>query len=557
MIGYTNSTAFMPMPGEYINVRLLTNQSSHSDLNGIAFTVKYEGHSKDYIWEGSEVTVLIPADMEYTVKFKDVNGYSTPESVTYVAVEENARDIEALYQTELLTVNVSSDSGSVSGFEVNIVKCNSSLPGGYTPVEYIESTGAQYIDTGFKMNQDTRVVMKVKASSISANAWAFEGRISSSSASKGVFFYYSNNKLWNVDYNGSSSRKSISGVTATDMLDIDYNKNVCTINGVSVTHTTAAFQSSCNLTLLAANTAGAVAGYLNAKLYSCQIYDNGTLVRDFVPAKSADGVAGLYDKVNEVFYTSAGTTAFVAGEELTEIIATQTTASATHKIPFGVSYTVSASSIDGFIAPANKSFTAAESMRNLDMMYEKLLLGVFFQGISGKLYTESEWSYQEAVNGVAVITENCSFVMALADAHTTYCQWGNYETLVSGITITTDENTAKTDYDGEAQTTTLLNVLGDTDEVNACPPAHYCHAYTFPNGKKGYLGAAGEWQAALDNKTAIEYALGKCSAPLMNDYYWVSTQYNSYYNWYMSWSDERLANGYKTFTHYVRAFAAI
>ena len=554
MIGYTNSTAFMPMPGEYINVRLLTNQSSHSDLNGIAFTVKYEGHSKDYIWEGSEVTVLIPADMEYTVKFKDVNGYSTPESVTYVAVEENARDIEALYQTELLTVNVSSDSGSVSGFEVNIVKCNSSLPGGYTPVEYIESTGAQYIDTGFKMNQDTRVVMKVKASSISANAWAFEGRISSSSASKGVFFYYSNNKLWNVDYNGSSSRKSISGVTATDMLDIDYNKNVCTINGVSVTHTTAAFQSSCNLTLLAANTAGAVAGYLNAKLYSCQIYDNGTLVRDFVPAKSADGVAGLYDKVNEVFYTSAGTTAFVAGEELTEIIATQTTASATHKIPFGVSYTVSASSIDGFIAPANKSFTAAESMRNLDMMYEKLLLGVFFQGISGKLYTESEWSYQEAVNGVAVITENCSFVMALVDAYDSNCQWSSSDTEVTGITETSLSN-AQNDYDGEDHTDAILEQLGYSPYLAAA--AYYCRAYTFPNGKKGYLGAAGEWQAALNNKASIKSALEKCGGTLMNHLYWTSTQGSSLNALYMHWGGEFIDFTTKDSYIFVRAFCSI
>lgn len=400
MIGKTNCKA-VKQSGEYINVRLLTNQSSHSDLNGISFTVEYGGQSKDYTWEGSEVTLFIPADTEYTVKFNEVNGYRTPESVTYVAVAENARDIEALYQTELQTVNVSSDSGSVSGFEVEIVKGDSSLPGGYTPVEYIESTGAQYIDTGFKMNQDTRVVMKVKATSISANAWAFEGRTSSSSASKGVFFYYSSNKLWNVDYNGSSGRKSISGVAATDMLNIDYDKNVCTINGVSVTHTAATFQSSYNLTLLAANTAGTVAGYLNAMLYSCQIYDNGTLVRDFVPAKNADGAAGLYDKANDVFYPSASTTAFVAGGELTETIATQTTATGTYKIPFGTAYTVTAGNVSGYDSPAILTRTASEKSYTANMVYTEAIIDLSMQDVHG--------------NPIQQTTANCYVVKKAGD----------------------------------------------------------------------------------------------------------------------------------------------
>lgn len=545
MIGKTNCKA-VKQPGEYINVRLLTNQSSHSDLNGIAFTVEYEGQSKDYVWDGSEVTLFIPADTEYTIKFNEADGYKTPESVTYTAVAENARDIEALYQCELLTVNVSADEGEVSGFEVEIVKGDFSLPEGYTPVEYIESTGAQYIDTGFKMNQDTRVVMKVKATSISANAWAFEGRTSSSSASKGVFFYYSSNKLWNVDYNGSSGRKSISGVAATDMLDIDYNKNVCTINGVSVTHTAATFQSSYNLTLLAANTAGTVAGYLSAMLYSCQIYDNGTLVRDFVPAKNADGAAGLYDKANDVFYPSASSTAFVAGGGLTETIAIQTSASAIHKIPFGMSYTVSASAVEGYTAPAKQSFTATESVRNLELIYEEVKLGIYIQGVSGKLYTEDEWDSQETANGVAVLTENCRFVMAL---DTVRGIWGFYGSLPSVTTVTSSTEAAK-DYDGEIQTTELLGSYNGS-------VADSCVDYTFPNGQKGYLGAAGEWKTALDNKTAVESAFSKCCDTKPITYYWTSTQCDKYYGWYMHWINGFLTKDLKTDTYGTFPFTSI
>ena len=37
------------------------------------------------------------------------------------------------------------------------------LPSGYTQYEYIESSGTQYIDTGFKPNQNTRTVIDFQA----------------------------------------------------------------------------------------------------------------------------------------------------------------------------------------------------------------------------------------------------------------------------------------------------------------------------------------------------------------------------------------------------------
>lgn len=191
----------------------------------------------------------------------------------------------------------------------------SRLPDGYTELEYIESSGAQYINTGFQHNQNTRIVMDVQSTNITANSWAFEGRIATNSARHGVFFYYSSGNLWNMDYSGNT-RISFSGISSTDRLLIDYNKNVCSINGVTNTATTGTFQSTANLTLLAANTAGKVAGHLRAKLYSCQIYDNGALIRNYVPAKNSSEVVGLYDLVNDTFYQNAGEGIFTDGPEI-------------------------------------------------------------------------------------------------------------------------------------------------------------------------------------------------------------------------------------------------
>ena len=53
------------------------------------------------------------------------------------------------------------------------------------------------------------------------------------------------------------------------------------------------------------------------RIYNCKFYEaNDVLVRNFVPCyRKLDKVAGLYDIVNGVFYTNAGTGEFVVGAE--------------------------------------------------------------------------------------------------------------------------------------------------------------------------------------------------------------------------------------------------
>lgn len=192
------------------------------------------------------------------------------------------------------------------------------LPSGYTELEYIKSSGTQYVDTGYKANNNSRIVMDVQLIGANDNAWVFEGRISSSSASKGVFYYYTSTQKWCADYNGSVSRYQFQDIEMSSRMQIDYDKNVITINEFSHTFSATTFQSTANLTLLANNTDGAITGYANAILYKCQIYDNGQLIRDFVPCKNPSGEVGLYDQVGAQFYGNAGTGAFEAGPEVAQ-----------------------------------------------------------------------------------------------------------------------------------------------------------------------------------------------------------------------------------------------
>lgn len=190
---------------------------------------------------------------------------------------------------------------------------NASLPAGYAELEYVQSTGTQYIDTGFKPNQDTRVVMDVSdASASSGTAALFGGRTANGSS---AFAIWALSGVIRSDY--GSNRLQTNQPYAT-VQSIDKNKNVVVLNGIENTQPHSTFQADANLAIFTINDAasGIDSRMISMQLYSCQIYDNGTLIRDFVPSQDPTGNVGLYDLVGAQFYGNAGTGVFVAGPEI-------------------------------------------------------------------------------------------------------------------------------------------------------------------------------------------------------------------------------------------------
>ena len=186
-----------------------------------------------------------------------------------------------------------------------------SLPSGYTKLDYIESSGTQYIDTGFIPNQDSAVHIVCQPTVASGWQGIFGAR---SATNVGEF---------GVDIPAGTTLRSVYGTgnvtttvsTVATKLDIYKNKNVCTINGAVLTNSTETFSSGYPIWIFDKNTAGAKWNPCSMKLYSCKIYNNGTLVRDFIPCKNASGTLGLWDNVNSVFYVNAGTGTFSTGKK--------------------------------------------------------------------------------------------------------------------------------------------------------------------------------------------------------------------------------------------------
>lgn len=173
-----------------------------------------------------------------------------------------------------------------------------SLPAGYTKIEYLESDGNSYIDTGYKPNSNTRVLMDFQLTDTSATAAAIFGGRSSYTVQDFSFWFYNGGWLTNFGTTSTSIQSDVTGRYV-----VDKNKLETKINGKSVNSITAAFQSPVNLFIFAVKEAAGIDERLGKmRVYSCQIYDNGALVRDFIPCTNPDGISGLWDSVNDVFY---------------------------------------------------------------------------------------------------------------------------------------------------------------------------------------------------------------------------------------------------------------
>lgn len=183
------------------------------------------------------------------------------------------------------------------------------LPSGYTQVLYIESSGTQYIDTGFTPNQDTRVVADFELTASDATAFPFCGRTASNKNAFGLY-WYTNSKFYAIY---GSAQYAFSTTEGAARHSCDLNKNVATINGETYTFTQETFTSTVTMAMFARNSGGTITKYPSIRMYSCRIYDNGTLIRDYVPCLNASGTAGLYDMANGVFYGNAGTGSFTVG----------------------------------------------------------------------------------------------------------------------------------------------------------------------------------------------------------------------------------------------------
>lgn len=184
----------------------------------------------------------------------------------------------------------------------------SRLPKGYTELVSVQSTGTQFIDTGLYANQNfaVKVRFSTKQRTNGGIVLAMDGW--SKPNGFGIFVNAAKFGTSNMEKEGVWSDGSVHTMELTSNGQL-YLDGVLQWTGTKVTFTTPR-----TLTICKSHCAGEVDEYTTMTLYSCQIYDNGTLVRDFVPCISNTDGVGLFDLVNNQFYGNAGTGSFVGSE---------------------------------------------------------------------------------------------------------------------------------------------------------------------------------------------------------------------------------------------------
>lgn len=200
------------------------------------------------------------------------------------------------------------------------------LPKNFREVEYIQSSGTQYINTGYKFTSNMRFkINHIPTGSISDNY--FTGHYASDNK---VFLggFYQNKCIWGIGklqentINASANQRFVVDMTYTSNSSANTSSVSGTINGQSVSLTSTALQDfvyGLNILAFARNNNGSVGHYLSCKLYSFQIYNSNTLVRDFIPCLDASNVPCMYDLVEGKAYYNAGTGSFTYGHTITPV----------------------------------------------------------------------------------------------------------------------------------------------------------------------------------------------------------------------------------------------
>lgn len=191
-------------------------------------------------------------------------------------------------------------------------------------LEYLESTGTQYIDTEYILNIKSKLELVVVWNVITSTTataqqmgfvkWNDSGNYRTIFAQQSEFMV-----LFCADAN----------LTTAPYLDRAYTYTADLIEkkgSISTPYTSVSANIKQALSgtftqpfyIFARNNGGVAEHFCKCNLYSFKAYTNNTLVRDLIPVLDNDDTPCMYDEVSGEFFYNQGTGEFIAGPEITE-----------------------------------------------------------------------------------------------------------------------------------------------------------------------------------------------------------------------------------------------
>jgi hypothetical protein len=197
------------------------------------------------------------------------------------------------------------------------------LPSGYTQVEYLQSSGTQYIDTGVVLKSKATITTVGQFMSISSSnpisIWGFMGN---SNMPRWGCSVYTN--MWLMDLNFTASQgnantnkhtfvNETNGTTTYDSL----------VDGVALyeqkglpspqTYTSNVLSAY----IFARNNSNEAGNFSSSRIFSFNIIQDDIEVINLIPARrNSDNVLGMYDTITGNFLTNQGSGTFTAGNDV-------------------------------------------------------------------------------------------------------------------------------------------------------------------------------------------------------------------------------------------------
>lgn len=223
-------------------------------------------------------------------------------------------------QVKAITIPEGSVNRILSGTTVLWKKVSTRLPGEYQEVEYLESSGTQWINPQYSL--------------WATSDWKLECKFSVTALPQ------ENSPLFGVNRSGSTYKIFVTPDSNLNMIMPTFGSR--TISAVQTNteyvlecdNTGTYFESHLNGSLKNRLTRSATAtntdvfifhdvntayGNLSGRIYYAKFWAGGDspLVRYLVPCyRKSDNVPGLYDVANDQFYTNSGTGAFTLGPDV-------------------------------------------------------------------------------------------------------------------------------------------------------------------------------------------------------------------------------------------------
>lgn len=199
-------------------------------------------------------------------------------------------------------------------------KAQSGLPEGYTAVDYLQSSGTQWIEMGVTPNQNTKAVLKIKINDFNGKVGVtLIGSRTDGNSNDQFYTYldaYDNAPRFLFRMDGQTKATSWTGLTTNKIYTVTLSGTEMKAeleDGTAVFSKTFSVPDFTSTVTMALFKSKPVDIGFRGRIYSCKHYSGDELIQDFVPCLDTEGAPCMFDLVSRKSFYNKGTGSFTWG----------------------------------------------------------------------------------------------------------------------------------------------------------------------------------------------------------------------------------------------------